>query len=168
MMALIAPWWRDRTQRERWLIGLMLVLLAGLLAWLLVLRPLTAARRAALAEVAVAEARSSEARRLAAALSAPALSAPALSAASAAPAATAAPVIDVLGRRLAEAGLQPARLEAQGQGQAVLEIAAINGRLLLGWAAALERRDGLVIAELTASRNEDQSVKAHLLVRRAQ
>jgi general secretion pathway protein M len=64
--------------------------------------------------------------------------------------------------------LRASRLEAQGQGQAVVEIAAINGRLLLGWATALEQRDGLVIDEMDASRNPDQSVRARLLVRRAQ
>ncbi|WP_205599651.1 type II secretion system protein GspM, partial [Sandarakinorhabdus rubra] len=85
----------------------------------------------------------------------------------ASPAATAAPLPDLIGRRLAEAGLQPSRLEAQGGGQAVVEIAAVNGRLLLGWAAALEERDGLVIDTLSASRNADQSVKARLVVRRA-
>ena len=49
----------------------------------------------------------------------------------------------------------------------MLEIAAINGRLLIGWATALEQRDGLVIEQLEASRNPDQSVRARLLVRSA-
>jgi hypothetical protein len=70
--------------------------------------------------------------------------------------------------RLADAGLQPARLEAQGPGQALLEITAINGRLLIGWATALEQNDGLVIEQLEATRNPDQSVRARLLVRSAQ
>jgi general secretion pathway protein M len=154
MMALIAPWWRDRTSRERWLIGVMLALLTALLVWLMLLRPLAAARAAADADAAAAQARLAQTRTLAAAIRAR-------------PAATAAPVLEVLGRRLAEAGLQPTRLEAQGGGQALVEIGAVNGRLLLGWAAALERRDGLVIDDLSASRNADQSVKARLLVRRA-
>ncbi len=155
MTALFTPWWRDRTPRERWLVGIMLALLAALIVWLGLLRPLAAARRTAQAEAVAAQARLADAAALVTAIRAR-------------PAANAAPVLDILNRRLAEAGLQPSRLEAQGDGQAVLEIAAINGRLLTGWAAALEQRDGLVIDELTASRNTDQSVKARLLVRRAQ
>lgn len=155
MMALFSPWWAQRTSRERWLIGIMLVLLVGVLAWLLVARPLATARETARADASTAAARLAQAQALAAAIKAR-------------PAANAAPVIDVLGRRLADAGLQPARLEAQGPGQAVLEIAAINGRLLIGWATALEQRDGLVIEQLEASRNPDQSVRARLLVRSAQ
>lgn len=155
MMAMITPWWRDRSPRERWLIGVMLSLLAALLVWLALLRPLAAARSAAAADAAAAQARLADTRALALAIKAR-------------PSATAAPVLDVLNRRLAEAGLQATRLEAQGGGQALLEIGAVNGRLLLGWAAALEQRDGLVIDDLSASRNPDQSVKARLLVRRAQ
>jgi general secretion pathway protein M len=154
MMALLAPWWRDRSLRERWLLALMLVLLAALLVWLALLRPLAGARAVAVAETSRAHARLAEAEALAAAIRAR-------------PAASAAPLLDLINRRLSEAGLQPARLEAQGAGQAVLEIAAINGRLLIGWASALERRDGLVIEELIASRNPDQSVRVRLLVRKA-
>ncbi|MEI6486465.1 MAG: type II secretion system protein GspM [Sphingomonadales bacterium] len=154
MMALVSPWWTQRTARERWLIGIMAVLLAALSAWLLVVRPLAAARDAARADASAASARLAQARALHAAIAAR-------------PAASAGPVIDTLNRRLAEAGLRPERLDAQGSGQALVEIAAINGRLLIFWAASLEQRDGLVIEELQASRNPDQSVRARLLVRSA-
>jgi len=136
------------------LIGIAAVLLAALLAWLLVLRPLAGARAAALEEARTAQAQLAQARALAAAIRAR-------------PAAPAGPVIDLVGRRLAEAGLTAIRLDAQGPGQAMVEIAAVNGRLLIGWAAALEARDGLVVDELDASRNADQSVRARLLIRKA-
>lgn len=155
MMAMFSPWWAQRTGRERWLIGVMLALLAALLFWLLLVRPLAAARATALADAGAAATRLAQGQALAAAIKAR-------------PAATAAPVIDLLNRRLADAGLRAERLEAQGPGQAVLEIAAINGRLLIGWATALEQRDGLVIEQLEATRNPDQSVRARLLVRSAQ
>lgn len=155
MMAMVSPWWAQRTGRERWLIGVMLALLAVLLFWLLLVRPLAAARTAAQADAGIAAARLAQGQALAAAIKAR-------------PAANPAAVIDVLNRRLADAGLQAARLEAQGPGQAVLEIAAINGRLLIGWTTALEQRDGLVIEQLEATRNPDQSVRARLLVRSAQ
>jgi general secretion pathway protein M len=119
------------------------------------MRPLAAARAAAQADAGAAAARLAQGQALAAAIKAR-------------PAANPAAVIDVLNRRLADAGLQPARLEAQGPGQALLEIAAINGRLLIGWATALEQNDGLVIEQLEATRNPDQSVRARLLVRSAQ
>lgn len=155
MMAVFTPWWNDRTPRERVALAIMAALLGGLLIWLLVLRPLGAAREQAMADATAAAARRAEAETLIAAIRAR-------------PAATGAPVQDIISRRLAEAGLQAARLEAQGSGQAVVEIAAVNGRLLLGWASGLEARDGLVIDQLEATRNPDQSVRVRLSVRRAQ
>lgn len=155
MMAMFSPWWAQRTGRERWLIGVMLALLAALLFWLLLVRPLAAARATAQTDAGAAAARLAQGQALAAAIKAR-------------PTANPAAVADVLNRRLAEAGLQAARLEAQGPGQASLEVAAINGRLLIGWASALEQRDGLVIEQLEATRNPDQSVRARLLVRSAQ
>lgn len=154
MRAMISPWWAQRTTRERGLILIMLGLLGLLLLWLLLVRPLVAAREAARTDAMAAAGRLAQAQALTAAIASR-------------PAASAVPVIDVLSRRLAEAGLQPARLEAQGNGQAVVEIAAISGRLLIGWAAGLEQRDGLVIERLQASRNPDQSVRVQLLVRSA-
>jgi general secretion pathway protein M len=154
MMAMLTPWWRDRSPREQLGIAIMLVLLAAVLAWAVLLRPLAAARQNAAAQAVAAQARLAQAQTLVTAIKAR-------------PAATAAPVMDIVNRRLAEAGLRPTQLEAQGQGQALLQITAINGRLLIGWASALEQRDGLVIDTLEASRNPDQSVQARLLVRRA-
>lgn len=154
MMAGLAPWWNQRSAREQLLLALAAGLLALLLAWLLILRPLAGARAAAIDDARTAQAQLAQVRALAAAIRAR-------------PAPPAGPVHELIGRRLAEAGLSPARLEAQGPGQAVIEIAAINGRLLIGWAAALEQRDGLVVEELEANRNSDQSVRARLLIRKA-
>lgn len=155
MMAVFTLWWNDRTPRERVLLAIMAMLLAAVLIWLLVLRPLTVAREQAIVGASAAAVRRTEAQNLVAAIRAR-------------PAANGAPVLDTLTRRLAEAGLQPSRLEAQGPGQAVLEIAAVNGRLLLGWASGLEANDGLVIDQLEANRNRDQSVRVRMTVRRAQ
>ncbi len=154
MMAAFTPWWRQRSPREQRLLALAAALLAALLAWLLILRPLASARAAALDEARSAQDQLARTRTLAAAIRAR-------------PAPPAGPMIDLIGRRLAEAGLTPARLEAQGPGQALVEIAAVNGRLAIGWAAALEQRDGLVVEELEASRNTDQSVRLRLNVRKA-
>jgi general secretion pathway protein M len=155
MMTIFTPWWNDRSPREHVLLAIMAALLSGMLVWPLVLRPLGAAREQASLDASTAAARRAEAQALVTAIRAR-------------PAATGAPVQDILSRRLAEAGLQAARLEAQGSGQAVVEIAAVNGRLLLGWASGLEARDGLVIDQLEATRNPDQSVRVRLTVRRAQ
>jgi general secretion pathway protein M len=154
MMAALSPWWNQRSGREQLLIGIAAVLLAALLVWLAILRPLASARAAALDDARSAQAQLAQARALAAAIQAR-------------PAAPAGPVLDLVGGRLAEAGLTASRLDAQGPGQAMVEIAAVNGRLLIGWAAALEQRDGLVVEELEATRNADQSVRARLLIRKA-
>jgi len=153
-MAMFLPWWHQRSAREQLLIGIAGALLAALLAWLLILRPLGQARAAAEDEARIAQAQLAQTRALAAAIRAR-------------PAPPAGPAHELIGRRLAEAGLSPTRLEAQGPGQALVEIAAINGRLLIGWAAALEQRDGLVVDELEATRNADQSVRARLSIRKA-
>ena len=54
MIAMLSPWWAQRTGRERWLIGAMLALLAALLFWLVLVRPLAAARATAQADVGAA------------------------------------------------------------------------------------------------------------------
>lgn len=154
MMALFSPWWHQRSRREQVLIAIAAGLLAAVLAWLLILRPLASARATALDDARTAQAQLAQARALAAAIRAR-------------PTAPAGPVLDIVGRRLAEAGLTASRVEAQGAGQAMVELAAVNGRLLIGWAAALEQRDGLVVDELDATRNADQSVRARLLIRKA-
>ena len=154
MMATLLPWWHQRSGREQLLLGVAAAMLTALLAWLLVLSPLRQARAAADEDARTAQAQLLQTRALVAAIRAR-------------PAAPAGPVHELLGRRLAEAGLTPSRLDAQGPGQAVVEIAAINGRLLIGWAAALEQRDGLVVDELEATRNADQSVRARLSIRKA-
>jgi general secretion pathway protein M len=154
MMAALSPWWNQRSRREQWLLAIAAAMLAALLVWLALVRPLGLARAAALAEARTAQQQLAQARTLAAAIQAR-------------PAPPAGPVLDLVGRRLAEAGLTPARLEAQGPGQAIVEIAAINGRFAIGWAAALEQRDGLVVEEFEASRNSDQSVRLRLNVRKA-
>jgi general secretion pathway protein M len=155
MNGLFRRWWQDRSSREQQLIGLMLALLAGTILWLGVWRPITALRTSAQADARAAATRLAQARAHAAAIAAR-------------PAAAGGRLADLISQRLAQAGLQAARMDAAGDGQLVVELAAINGRLLLGWATALEQRDGLVIEQLEASRNPDQSVRARLLVRRAQ
>jgi general secretion pathway protein M len=154
MMAGLSPWWHQRSSREQLLITIAGALLAALLAWLLILRPLGQARAAAQEAAQAAQGQLAQTRALVAAIRAR-------------PAPPAGPVHELLGRRLAEAGLTPSRLEAQGPGQALVEIAAINGRLMIGWASALEQRDGLVVDELEATRNADQSVRARLSIRKA-
>lgn len=154
MTSLLQRWWQDRSERERLLISILLALLGVIALWLGLWRPITGLRAAAEAEARLAATRLALARAQ-------------ITAIAARPAASGGRLTDLVGQRLAQAGLQAARMDASGDGQLVLELAAVNGRLLLGWAAALEQRDGLVIEQLDASRNPDQSVRARLLVRRA-
>lgn len=154
MTSLLQRWWQDRSRRERVLIGIMLALLAAATLWLGVWQPITGLRAAAEADARLAAARLAQARAHVAAIAAR-------------PATSGGQLTELVGQRLSQAGLQAARMDASGNGQLEVELAAVNGRLLLGWAAALEQRDGLVIEQLEASRNPDQSVRARLLVRRA-
>lgn len=154
MNSLWQRWWQDRSRRERVLISIMLALLAAATLWLGVWQPITGLRAGAEADARLAAARLAQARAHVAAIAAR-------------PTTSGGRLTELVGQRLAQAGLQAARMDASGDGQLVVELAAVNGRLLLGWAAALEQRDGLVIEQLEATRNPDQSVRARLLVRRA-
>lgn len=156
MTSRLKALWSARTPRERWLIGMMLALLAAVLVWLLVLRPLGdmlsgAKERHGRALAALAEARADAA----AIRSLEKRAAPPPGAA-----------LDALvGRAAAEAGFSLARLEAQGEGRVVIVIDAARPQVLFGWISDLEAQRGLLVDGLTASANSDKTVSAQISFR---
>lgn len=158
MMALLRPWWLDRSPREQSMLLGLAGLLALLLLWLAVLRPLADARRAAETRLQVATASLGEARRLATAIH----GAEARAAASASM-----PLPRLIEQRLAAAGITAGTVEAQSDGSIRLAIAAVRAPVLIAWLTALEQRDGLVVERAAIAANSDPSVNAMLIVRSA-
>jgi general secretion pathway protein M len=148
MTESLTLWWLERSRRERILLGVMFALAALLLAWLLVLRPLSDALDAARARhdtavIALAEARARSPRGRAGAPAAP----PAM------------PVDSLLGRAAAEAGFTDARVASQGPNRASVAIAAARPQALFAWVARLEA-GGLAVERLRAQANPDHTLFA--------
>lgn len=138
-------WWRERSLREQRLLLVMLGLLALLLGWLLVVRPLgdaldDAKRRHGEAVVALAEAR-----------------ARAGAGASAEPSAPPLPLDSLLARSANEAGFTGAQIAARGPARAEVVIPAARPQALFAWIARLEAQ-GLVVSSLRARANPDSTV----------
>ncbi len=152
MTADFALWWQGRSARERMLLAIMAALLALVLVWLLVVRPLSdaldaAQRRHAAAVVALAEARAQGAPVAAASAVAPSL-----------------PIDSLIGRSANEAGFTGARITAQGPARAHVAIDAARAPALFGWIASLEQQ-GLVVATLRARGNADRTLAMEAVLR---
>jgi general secretion pathway protein M len=149
-------WWRTRTVREQRLLLAMVALLAVVLVWLLIVRPLNDALSAARerhgeAVVALAEAKAAaEAiKRLQ----------------SARPARLTAPLDTLLSASAGDAGFAVSRVEGSGPSRATVTIAAARPQALFGWVEQMERRHGLIVEGLQATTNSDQSLAVEISFR---
>ncbi|MEA3031942.1 MAG: ral secretion pathway protein [Sphingomonadales bacterium] len=144
----MSDWWALRTPRERVLVGTMLALLALVLAWLAIVRPLSDALDAAKARQQAAALALGEARaRRAIAL----------------PPAPSGPVDSLAATTLAEAGFPGARVTSHGPGRASVTLDAARPQALFGWVAQMERR-GLVVDRLRAQANPDRTLSAEIVL----
>lgn len=149
-------WWRTRTLREQRLLLAMFGLLAAVLAWLIVVRPLgdalsSARERHGEAVVAVAEARAQAA---------------ALAALDAgAPRTLGAPLDSLLSQSAAEAGFPVTRIEREGPAQATMIVDAVRPQAFFGWVARMEAERGLVVERLSATVNSDQTLSVRVSFR---
>ena len=146
-MSGLAIWWRERSLREQRLLIVMAALVALVLGWLLLIRPLADAHDSArlrhdAAVTALAEAR---ARAEAAGRS------------RRRPAAVPLPVDALLSRTAAEAGFPNARIAGQGPAAASVALDAARPQAFFGWVAQLERQ-GLEVASLRARANQDRTL----------
>lgn len=144
------PWWEGRTLRERRMLALMAVLLAGVLVWLMVVRPVLAWRETAAADRVEAEADLADVR---AGLR---LIAPSAS--------TARPVIDVEGfeplvLRTAEAAGLTIKTGMDATGGMAFRIPNATSAALFGWMSALERDHGITVVSLGVVENTDATLQ---------
>lgn len=151
MMALVLPWWRDRSPRERIMLAVMAALLAMVTLWLAVVRPLGEASDRAAARHATAIAALGDVRSMTGAIrAAEARRRPGSDT----------PLIERVRASASAAGLTLDSLESNGAGEASLRITAIKPVALLRWIADLESRDGITATLLATNRNADQTLAA--------
>ena len=152
-MAALKIWWSQRTEREQRLLAVMFGLLALVLAWLLLVRPLAAALDAARlrhgeAVVALAEAK--------------ARAAPSSGRAPVAPVAL--PIDSLISRTATEAGFTGARIAGLGPARASVTLDSARPQAFFAWIASLES-EGLEVERLEARPNPDRTVAAETVLR---
>jgi general secretion pathway protein M len=155
MSARLTALWLARTPRERWLLGMMLALVALVLVWLLILRPLGDMLSAARQRHGEAVAALAEARSQAAAIAALERNRPAP---------FEGPIDSALSAAASEAGFQLSGVQPEGPGRVSIAIGAAKPQALFGWIAALEAQ-GYIVQSLTASSNPDRTLSAQILFR---
>jgi general secretion pathway protein M len=155
MNGTLAAWWQLRSEREQRLLFVMFGLIALVLIWLLVIRPLSDAldsvrSRHGDAVTALAEAR---------ARAATGARSPATSAAS-----VPLPVDAFIGRTASEAGFTGARITAQGPARASIAIDAARPQAFFAWVRLLEQ-SGLAVETLQARANSDRTLAVEAALR---
>jgi general secretion pathway protein M len=155
MSARLKTLWLARTPRERWLLGAMLALVALVLVWLAILRPLSDMLSAARQRHGEAVEALAEARSQAAAISALERNQPAP---------FAGPIDTAVAAAASEVGFQLSGVQAEGPGRVSLAIGAAKPQALFGWISGLEAQ-GYIVQSLTASSNPDRTLSARIVLR---
>lgn len=155
MIERLKTLWMARTPRERWLLGVMLALVALVLVWLLILRPLSDMLSAARQRHGEAVTALAEARSQAAAIAALERNRPAP---------FAGPIDSAVAAAASDAGFQLSGLQPEGPGRVSLAIGAAKPQALFGWVSALEAQ-GYIVQSLTATSNPDRTLSAQIVLR---
>jgi general secretion pathway protein M len=149
-------WWQARTLREQRLLIAMFALLALVLVWLLVIRPvgdaLSAARErhgAAVQAVAEARAQAELVRRLEKTV----------------PPSLGGPIDAVIGRAASDAGFPIAGLQREGSNQATLISNSVRPQAFFAWVDQMEAGRGLIVERLSATANSDRTLSVQVTFR---
>lgn len=141
MMAGLKTLWGERSPREQWMLGVMFALLAVVIVWLGLLRPLDGAQRAARDALREATDRNAAIRAKVKLLK----SLPPTSAGGGA----ALPLDQFVGQSAGEAGLTLERAQVEGNDRLDIAIASVRPVALLSWLAALETQ-GIRVETMSA------------------
>ncbi|UZW55509.1 type II secretion system protein M [Sphingobium sp. JS3065] len=136
MMERLKRLWDERSPREQWMLGLMFALLAVVILWLGLLRPLDAAQRSARDALREATDRNAAIRARVKLLK----SLPRVTGAADA----GVPLDQFIGQSAGEAGLTLERAQAQGTDRLDIAIASVRPVALFSWLAALEAQGARV------------------------
>ena len=129
MMERLKTLWSERSPREQWMLGVMLALLAVVILWLGIMRPLAAAQRSARDALTEATDQNAAIRakvKLLKTLPRNVTGGPS------------APVEQLVGQSAGEAGLTLERVQAQGPARVEIAMASVRPVALFSWLAALE------------------------------
>jgi len=141
MMERLRVLWGERSSREQWMLGVMFALLAAVILWLGIVRPLDAAQHSARDALREATDRNAAIRAKVTLLK----SLPR----TAGPIDAAMPLEQFIGQSAGEAGLTLERAQAQGADRVDMAIASVRPVALLSWLAALEAR-GIRVETMSA------------------
>ena len=141
MMERLQALWGERSAREQWMLGVMFALLAVVILWLGIMRPLDAAQRSAGEALREATERNATIRAKATLLK----SLPR----SAATGDAGVPLEQLIGQSAGEAGLTLERAQAQGADRVDMALASVRPVALLSWLAALEAQ-GIRVETMSA------------------
>lgn len=141
MMEKLATLWAERSRREQWMLGVMLVLLAVVVLWFGIAMPLDRAQHSAREALLAATDRNAAVRAAAKQLKAlprtPVVGGPTTA------------IDQFVGQSAGEAGLTLERAQAQGQDRMDIAIASVRPSALFGWLAQLEAQ-GIRVETLNA------------------
>jgi general secretion pathway protein M len=130
MMASLKAMWAERSTREQWMLGVMFGLIAILILWFGVVRPIEVARLSARADMLTAADRNAAIRAKVAMMKRlpvrPDGAGPTV------------PLDQLVGQSAGEAGLTLERAQAQGNDRIDIAIAAVRPIALFSWLARLE------------------------------
>lgn len=149
-------WWAQRSLREKRLLLAMAALLAFVLIWFVVIRPLMDARAAADARLTAAVTDLGRARAEAASLK------QSTSAVNNNPVPL--PVDGFLSQSAGEQGFTNLQVVADGASRATISSAQVRPAAFFGWIGQLEAR-GLIIESLSARANQDQTIAVDAVLR---
>ncbi len=154
MMDRTRDWWAGRSERERWMLGVMFALLGVVVLWLLIIRPIDNAR--ARAELRLAAA-TTDAGRIAA------VAEGVRTAQASAPPPLAVPLATAVGQAAESNGFTLSRLDPQGD-KVAIAIATARSPALFTWLGALEKQ-GVIVDKLTLRTNSDATLAVEGVLR---
>jgi general secretion pathway protein M len=149
-------WWRTRTLREQRLLLAMFALLALVLAWLIVIRPLNdalseARERHGAAAQAVAEARAQVAL---------------IENLQKAPVTAVTGALDaMISQSATDAGFPVSRVEREGTNRATMIVDSVRPQAFFAWVEQMETSRGLIVERLRATANSDQTLSVQITFR---
>ena len=149
-------WWRTRTLREQRLLLAMFGLMAVVLAWLLIIRPLNDA-------LSEARERHGDAARAVAEARAQVDLIEKLQQAPATP--LGGPLDAVVSQSATEAGFTVSRVEREGANSATMVVDAVRPQAFFGWLDQMETSRGLIVERLRATANSDRTLSVQVTFR---
>ncbi|MGE4432071.1 MAG: type II secretion system protein GspM [Sphingobium sp.] len=159
MMETFKLWWNARAPRERVLLAVMIALLAIVIAWLGVYRPMeNGLRGAALANQEAADRYADMARKVEWLKGAEKR---------AAGSSSTLPVEQIIGQSAGEAGFTLDRVQAQGSDRVDIAIASARSTALLGWIQVLEGQGMAVDKAMITPSGTTGTVSAQISFRRS-